>query len=130
MAPRTWTCQRSKGGKKCGHVNPKRKQICESCGLRRPPTKKLAHRHALEVFPYEVWVLFFGEKCGICGADPKPGKKLMRDHDWHTQPGDPTGGMRGLLCFRCNHQLPAWATLVWMEKAVAYLRRAAGLSNS
>ena len=125
MAARTWICQRVRGGEKCGHQNPKRKLICEQCGGRRPPTKKTAHRHVLEVFPYKTWVILFGEQCGICGAEPKPGKKLHRDHDHRAKADDPGGGMRGLLCFRCNHQLPSWATIEWMSLALAYLRRAA-----
>lgn len=129
MASRTWKCQRVRGGERCGHINPKRKRICEACGLKRPPTKKLAHRHVLEVFPYSMWVEMFGETCGICGAEPKPGKKLMRDHDHRAAPDDPRG-MRGLLCFRCNHQLPIWATIEWLEKALAYLKRAAGAPDS
>lgn len=130
MAAHTWTCPRVRDGEKCAHVNPKRKQICEKCGGRRAPTKKLAHRHVLEVFPYETWVILFSELCGICGDPPKPGKKLMRDHDHRVKPDDPTGGMRGLLCFRCNRQLPTWATIEWMEWGTAYLRRHYGTPDS
>ena len=123
MAERTWICQRVEDGAKCGHTNPKRRHICERCGKKRPPTKKLAHKHCLEVFPYKTWVMFFGETCNICGRVPDEGKKLMRDHDHRVKLGDPTAGMRGLLCFRCNHQLPAHADLKWTGLAYQYLQR-------
>lgn len=129
MAERTWTCQRVQDGNKCAHVNPKRRQICESCGQRRPPTKRLAHRHCLDVFPYKTWVVLFGESCGICGATPAEGKRLMRDHDHRARPGDPTGGMRGLLCFRCNRQLPTFATLEWVAQEFKYLKRHHGVGS-
>jgi hypothetical protein len=117
MAARTWTCQRKVDGVKCATVNPKRKMICEVCGGKRAPAKKLAHKRCLEVFPYETWVLFFGERCNICGAVPAEGKKLQRDHDHRT------GAMRALLCWPCNSKLPYNADIEWMRKALAYLDR-------
>lgn len=77
---------------------------------------------ALDI-PYEEYIkLNGGEHCGICGDPPKPGKKLQRDHDHRTsQP-------RGLLCFKDNLQLPPWVTPEWLEKAAAYLRRAAEMN--
>lgn len=125
MAARIWICQKVQEGKKCGHENPKRRQICQACGKRRPPTKKPAHRHVLEVFPYKTWVIFFGEQCGICGRKPTKDAPLVRDHEHRVVPGEQGGGMRGLLCFLCNKQMPYWAKLEWMEQAAAYLRRAA-----
>lgn len=114
---RVWTCQRSTSGVVCKHVNPKRRMICESCGKRRPATKKPAHMSALDQ-PYEWWVEQFGELCGVCGAAPKPGKRLCRDHE-HV--GD--GFARGLACFQCNRMLGN-KKLSWMKKAVAYLEAA------
>jgi hypothetical protein len=67
--------------------------------------------------PYAWWAERFGERCGICGAEPKPGKKLHRDHDHRT------GVARGLLCFSCNRGLPHYATLEWLDRARAYLAR-------
>lgn len=125
MAEKTWTCQRSTGGTKCGHVNPKRKQICEKCGKKRAPTKPPAHKHVLKVFPYKTWVIFFGERCGICGREPTKDSPLCRDHEHRVVPGELGGGMRGLLCFLCNKQLPYWAKVEWMEKATVYIRRSA-----
>lgn len=58
-----------------------------------------------------------GEYCGICGAPPKPHKRLDRDHDHKT------GLPRGLLCWACNRQLRTWATVEWLTAATAYLKR-------
>lgn len=71
---------------------------------------------ALDI-PYPVYVeINGGEHCGICGALPN-GRKLDRDHDHRT--GEP----RGLLCWACNRQLRAWATVEWLLAAAAYLLR-------
>jgi hypothetical protein len=121
MAERTWKCQHTDKGVKCGHINPKRKQLCEKCRKRRPATKTPAHKRVLEVFPKEAWITFFGNECGICGRKETPDAPLVRDHEHRVVPGNQGGGMRGLLCFLCNKQLPYWAKLEWMEKAAAYL---------
>jgi hypothetical protein len=70
--------------------------------------------------PYDYYVQLNGsETCGICGAAPKPGKKLHRDHE-HVG----VGFARGALCFRCNAALRPYMTLEWLRAAVAYLERA------
>lgn len=116
---RTWKCQRSTGGVRCGHSNPGRKQKCEACGEKRGPLKRPRHMAALDV-PYEEYVfLNGGEHCGICGRPPKDGKRLQRDHD-HRGDGHP----RGLLCFACNRWLRGFMTVEWLRKAIAYLERA------
>ena len=117
MAPGTWTCQHQTGGVKCRAVNPKRKHICESCGKRRPKSSRAAHLSVLDL-PYEWWVEQFGEQCGICGAKPKPGERLYKEHE-HV--GD--GIARGLACFQCNRKLGN-KKLAWMRMATAYLERA------
>jgi hypothetical protein len=114
-----WTCQRVSGGVRCRHRNPNRKRNCEQCGKPRPPRKRPMHMSALAL-PYEHYVQINGsETCGICGAAPKPGKKLHRDHD-HRGVGTP----RGTLCFRCNAALRPYMTLEWLRAAAAYLERA------
>lgn len=130
MAPRTWTCQRRSGGSKCGHVNPKRKQICERCGKKRSATKKKAHTKALDL-PYEVFVVANGgsEDCGICGTPPTPERRNDRDHE-HKD----SGLVRGLLCHSCNRTLgprmeasarQGGMTLSeWLRAAADYVERA------
>jgi hypothetical protein len=120
MAPRTWTCQRQSGGVKCGAVNPKRLQICPTCGKRRPATKQVAHRKVLEL-PYEAYVIANGgsENCGICGRPPPEGGRHRKDHE---HKGD--GLARGLLCWTCNLALRDFATVEWHRGAAAYLERA------
>lgn len=118
MAARFWTCQRVAHGVKCGHRNPRRKHLCERCGKRRPATQRPAHLVALDL-PYEDYVaLNGGERCGICGVEPKPGKKLHRDHD-HC-----SGTPRGVLCFPCNLQLKNGYGPQWLRAAADYLERA------
>lgn len=116
LAERTWTCQRQSKGVVCKHINPKRLQICQACGKKRPPTKRPAHQEIMRTMDYAACVEAFGEICGICGREPPEGKKLHRDHDHHT------GKMRGLLCFQCNRQLRTTSTAQWLEAAAAYLR--------
>src|SRR5207253_2386160 len=85
-----WTCQRRSAGEKCGHLNGGRKRRCEACGKPRPARRRPAHMAALDV-PYEEYVrLNGGEHCGICGAAPKPGRRLDRDHE-HKGVGTPRG---------------------------------------
>lgn len=68
---------------------------------------------------YEQYVELNGgvERCGICGKEPKPGKRLHRDHDHRT------GKPRALLCFPCNSALRPYMTLDWLMAAVAYIKR-------
>jgi ribosomal protein L40E len=131
MAERTWTCQHQAAGEKCGAVNPRRRQICQSCGKRRPATKRPAHRAIMD-HPYEKWVAWFyrpGEPvvCMLCGRPPAEGKKLNRDHG-HS--GVTYGKARGLLCYRCTTNLPYDATVEWLRLAVAYLEAAEDRARS
>jgi hypothetical protein len=118
MAPRTWTCQRVSGGEKCGRVNSRRNTYCEVCGKRRPASLDKPSKAKHIKGTYEEYIERQGyEACGICGREPKPGKRLHRDHD-HARGVD-----RGLLDFHCNRQLRTWMTVEWMEAAIAYLKR-------
>jgi hypothetical protein len=115
-----WTCQRRKGGERCAWVNPNRKRKCEQCGKPRPPRKRPMHMSALAL-SYDYYVqINGGEHCGICGAEPKPGRRLDRDHE-HKGVGTP----RGLLCWSCNRQLKHTSTVEWLRAAAAYLERTA-----
>jgi hypothetical protein len=119
MTVRTWTCQRRSQGVKCGTVNPRRFQLCQACGKRRPATRKPAHLVVLDE-PYEAWVERFGERCGICGKGPSVKRpRLDRDHEHKG-----TGRARGLLCAICNLRLKGWMDPVWLRAAAAYLERA------
>ncbi len=113
--PRTWTCQRQTGGVRCGAQNPRRLQICATCGKRRPKTA--ASPRDVPNVAYEECVQLFGEVCGMCGRSPNPGRKLNRDHD-HA-----TGELRGLLCFQCNFRLRRYASWDFIQRAYAYLQR-------
>ena len=130
MAARTWTCSRSTGGSRCGAVNFKRFQICQTCGKRRPATKKADHTKALKI-PYEAFILLNGgEHCGICGHERKEGdKRLDRDHAWV---GPIKGRPRGLLCHSCNRTLSRrmeiaankMGLVAWLRAAADYIERA------
>ena len=115
---RTWRCQSVKAGVRCGTDNPRTKSKCarEGCTGRRPKRQRPAHMAVLDI-PYEVWVARFGERCGICGAAPRSGKRLCRDHDHRT------GTMRGLLDFQCNRKLGN-KDEAWLRAAADYLARA------
>lgn len=53
--------------------------------------------------------------CAICPNTPKT-RRLHVDHD-HA-----TGAVRGLLCHRCNRNLPTWVTALWLARASYYLQ--------
>jgi Recombination endonuclease VII len=57
-----------------------------------------------------------GGVCAICGATPKT-RRLHIDHDHKT------GRVRGLLCHRCNGNLPTWVTPAWLREAYMYLNQ-------
>lgn len=111
--PRYWTC------KGCGTRHTRTRQRCD-CGRRRPKASRPKHRAALDV-PYEEYVRRFGERCGICGAEPSATRRLDRDH-WHSGPR--AGEPRGLLCSTCNRFLPNFADAAWLRNALAYLEAA------
>jgi hypothetical protein len=114
-----WTCQRVTNGVKCKTRNPNRCQLCMRCRKRRAVRARPAHMSALDL-SYEYYVAVNGgERCGICGRGPSPGRKLDRDHE-HAGVGFP----RGLLCHVCNRRLRGFVTLAWLAQAAAYLRRA------
>lgn len=117
-----WTCQRVAGGVKCSQRNANRKRKCERCGKpkRDRSSEKPAHLSALAL-SYEYYAeLNGGEFCGICGAAPKSGRRLNRDH-CHKGVGTP----RGLLCWDCNKWLRDFMTADWLRAAAAYLERSA-----
>ena len=115
-----WTCQRVTAGVKCRATNPNRKHLCSRCGKRRPARKPPAHMSALAL-PYEYYIrINGGERCGICGKTPSPGRKLDRDH-LHEGVGVP----RGLLCHLCNRALRLLGDdPERLRAAAAYLERA------
>lgn len=115
---RYWTCSRVTNGIRCGAKNPARRRKCMLCNKPRPARKRPAHLKALDL-PYEAYVqLQGGEFCGICGARPKPGRRLHREHA-HVGDGVP----RGLACWPCNRKLGNLDE-AWLEAALSYLRRA------
>lgn len=113
-----WTCPRVRNGKQCKTQNPNVKQKCVTCGCPRPKRTVAKHMAALEI-PYEEYVRMFGERCGICGFEPTPERKLDRDH---VHKGD--GIPRGLLCAICNMKLDDRVTAAWLRRAADYVERA------
>lgn len=55
-----------------------------------------------------------GGVCALCGRPPKL-RKLDLDHDHKSMK------IRGLLCHRCNRNLPSWVTPQWLENAIIYI---------
>lgn len=106
---------------RCRTKSLPRQRKCGACGHALPKKRQPKHKAALEV-TYEEYVSRFGELCGICGTGSTTTRRLDRDH-WHN--GPLAGQPRGLLHARCNRALPSWVTVEWLEKAAAYLGRAA-----
>jgi len=96
-----------------------------TCGRKRPARlEKPKHTDILNEMPYEEWVKAFGKTCNICGASPKPGGKLNRDH-WHW--GPLAGKPRGLLCWLCNKDLTTrMEKSGWLLRAQAYVDERSG----
>lgn len=121
LMAKTWTCRRSANGERCGHLNSARFQKCQACGKPRQRSKPPAHRAILDL-SYEVFVRIGGkgDVCNICGAPPKPGRRLNRDH---SHDGD--GYARGVLCWRHNRGLEMFGDdPALLRGAADYLERA------
>lgn len=82
---------------------------------RRKPTRASEHRALLNTVDYEGLLAFQGGVCAICGGPPKT-RRLDRDHDHKSME------VRGLLCVRCNRNVPDWVSPEWLDACAAYLR--------
>jgi Recombination endonuclease VII len=113
-----WKCSRVSKRVVCRHLNKPGTRKCAKCGKPRPVKRQPKHMAALD-YPYEFYVeINGGEHCGVCGAPPKPGRRLQRDHDHRT------GRPRGLLCIQHNRRLGPHMTIRFLRAALAYLERA------
>ena len=63
---------------------------------------------------YARLLAFQGGHCALCPSTPKT-RRLHVDHDHEN------GTVRGLLCHRCNRNLPTWVTADWLDRAADYL---------
>lgn len=54
--------------------------------------------------------------CALCASTPKT-RRFSFDHAHGTH------RVRGLLCHRCNRNLPAWVRADWLRRAADYLER-------
>jgi len=81
------------------------------------PSKHRALIRALSDDDYAELLAAQNGGCAICGATPKT-RRLHVDHDHKTM------RVRGLLCHRCNRNLPNWVTETWLLQALSYLSRA------
>ncbi len=79
-----------------------------------------AGSHRLPEPEYAALLEAQGGHCALCLSPPRT-RRLHVDRD-HT-----TGQVRGLLCMRCNRNLPAWVSVRWLWDAANYLDRAAPL---
>ncbi len=58
--------------------------------------------------------------CALCPNTPKT-RRLHADHDHLTIGADGNVRVRGLLCHRCNRNLPTWVTASWLLRAAEYI---------
>lgn len=115
--PKTWLCR-------CGHRNEKPHRKCRGCGKAKPKRRVPKHARVLRDTTYEDAALISrdlhgGElgDCGVCGR-PRGETNHHRDHDHYT------GELRGLACWKCNHQLLRHHTEETLVACLAYVRRA------
>lgn len=73
-----------------------------------------AGSHRLPDGEYEAMLAMQGGHCALCPNTPKT-RRLHVDRD-HS-----TGEVRGLLCMRCNRNLPSWVTGEWCRRASLYV---------
>lgn len=64
---------------------------------------------------YEQLLAWQDGHCALCPNEPRT-RRLHVDHDHRT------GKVRGLLCHRCNRNLPTWVDDRWLLRASRYLR--------
>ncbi len=64
-----------------------------------------------------------GGHCALCPNTPKT-RRLHTDHDHTTLSAHSPFEVRvrGLLCHRCNRNLPAWVDEAWLLRAAVYVR--------
>lgn len=83
------------------------------------PRKRKPRRAAelgIDAAAYELLLEAQAGHCALCPNKPKT-RRLHVDHD-HL-----TGRIRGLLCYRCNRNLPTYATRAWLLAAAEYVRQ-------
>ncbi len=80
-------------------------------------TRAQAHRALLAAHRHEYPALLAHQDghCGICPRPPSENRRLDMDHDHKAML------IRGLLCVRCNRNLPDWMTPEWLRAAADYL---------
>ena len=80
-----------------------KKQLDKNWRMKQDPEynhiRKLRKLYNMTPADYDFLLEKQGGVCAICGKEPTKKRKLHVDHDHQT------GGIRGLLCFRCNFGL-------------------------
>ena len=84
---------------------------------KRRTTRAAQHRKLLDAHrPHYAGLLEFqGGGCAICARRPNETRRLDMDHDHREMV------VRGLLCVRCNRNVPDWVTPDWLRACAAYL---------
>jgi hypothetical protein len=83
------------------------------------PSRKTPNKHRLllnQARPiYAKMLADQGGTCALCPRVPSEKRRLDIDHDHKMM------YVRGVLCHRCNRNLPTWVTVEWLERAIEYL---------
>jgi hypothetical protein len=87
--------------------------------MARRTKRRTDHQRLLDMARpiYDRMLADQGGTCALCPRLPSPKRRLDIDHDHKGM------FVRGVLCHRCNRNLPTWVTVEWLENAIAYLEK-------
>ena len=89
---------------------------CKACASAAAHHGHIQKTYGIGTREYNAILAAQGGVCAICGARSRT-KRFPVDHDHQT------GGVRGILCKRCNHDLlgAAHDDIELLKRAIAYL---------
>lgn len=94
--------------------------VCKGCSRSRLRAHNLKRKFGISISEYEIMLGRQDSRCAICGSYQNDNlkRRFAVDHN-HT-----TGGLRGLLCVKCNLGIGAFMdSEVILQNAISYLKK-------